>query len=261
MRLVPISASRIQAITAHTLRGAVACALSALLATVVWSTSAAAQAIDSVDAVFSVRYNSKETEGENLLKIQRDGDQYVIDFELDHWMIASKQIAKFQSNGCQVTPESYTDSNKRPFKSAKTQQLTFNWNKEVAILEEDGKEKQFKLQGAHSAYDPLSFFFEIRCGLMAGERHFSYPVIRKGRMRTQDFQVVDNQIVNTPLGDFKALVVERVRDNSKRKTRLYVAPELDYLLVKIEHQEGAMLNIIATLKEMEYQLVELEQSS
>lgn len=217
--------------------------------------TALAQAIDYVDAVFTVHYNNKETDGENRLHIQREGDEYVIDFELDHWMVSSQQIAKFKFDQCQVEPQSFTDKHKRPFKKEQSQQLTFDWSQQIARLT-GSEDKQFDLEQDTPAYDPLSFFFEARCALMAGEQSFSFPVIRKGRYSVQDFEVTGTEVVSTPLGDFEALVVERIRDNPKRQTRLFVAPDLDYLLVKIEHQESAMLRMIATLKEIEYQLID-----
>lgn len=214
-----------------------------------------AQAIDSVEAVFTVHYNNKETAGENRLHISRDGDEYVIDFELDHWMLSSQQIARFKFDHCMVQPEHYTDKHKRPFKKEQAQKLVFDWEDKKAYLSGD-EQQDFDLEDPRGAYDPLSFFFEARCALMAGETAFSYPVISKGRNRVQDYEVIGTELVSTPLGDFEALIVERVRNNPKRQTRLYVAPELDYLLVKIEHQESPMLRIIATLKEMDYQLID-----
>src|SRR5699024_12485476 len=103
-------------------------------------------------------------------------------------------------------------------------------------------------------FDPLGFFLEALCAVIGGGQSFQYPVIRKGNSRSQEYLFVYRESVATPLGHFEALVVERVRENPKRQIRLYVAPELDYLLVKIEHQESPMLKIVATLKEMDYAL-------
>jgi len=213
-----------------------------------------AQAIDYVQAVFSVQYGNKETAGENLLDIKSDGDSYEVNFDLDHWMLSSNQYARFEMQDCMVRPELYQDTSERPFKSKETQKLKFNWADHEAIFSNKDDQKKFNFKDDQLAYDPLSFFFEARCALIDGETEFTYPVIRKGDKKDQTYRVTGEELVQTPLGDFKALVVERVRDNPKRQTRLYVAPELDYLLVKIEHQENAMLRIVATLKEMDYKL-------
>lgn len=213
-----------------------------------------AQDIDYVDATFSVEYNNQETQGENRLKIQRDHHQYDVNFALDHWLLSENQQATFDMDQCQVRPISYTTTTKRPFKDQTVQTLTFDWHNKKAQYQAKDEQKSFDLDSV--LYDPLSFFFEARCELMANNERFSYPLIHNGNKKTHTYQVIGTEIVETGQGDFKALVVERVRKNKNRQTRLYVAPELDYLLVKIEHQESRLLKIVATLKNMQYEMID-----
>lgn len=215
--------------------------------------TAHAQAIDFVDARFSVEYNNKLTQGENRLRIQHDQDNYQVEFIFDHWMSSSTQSSRFHLNHCQVRPDSYTSISKRPFKEAVTQQLTFDWNHKKVHFTNAEEQKNFDLNT--SIYDPISFFFEARCDLMAGKTEFSYPLIHKGSKKTHHYKVIGTELVVTGQGQFEALIIERERNSKSRKTRLYVAPELDYLLVKIEHQESRLVKIIATLDQMDYRLM------
>lgn len=211
------------------------------------------QNIDYVDAVFSVEYNNQPTQGENRLKIHRDHNQYDIDFSLDHWLLSSSQKAKFEMNECKVRPNSYMATNKRPFKDETRQTLGFDWVKNKVEYNSEREQKNFDL--TTHLYDPLSFFFEARCDLMAGKTEFSYPLIHNGNKKTHNYKVVGTEIVETGQGEVEALVVERDRKSQSRQTRLYVAPSLDYLLVKIEHQESRLLKIVATLKNMDYKII------
>lgn len=215
--------------------------------------SAYAQGIDFVDADFSVTINNKQTEAANHLTIARDGTHYRVDFALEHWMVTSIQKATFDMNDCTVHPVSYSDTSKRPFKDEKVQTLAFDAEHNKVTYHSGDEEKTFSWDQA--LYDPISLFFEARCDLIAGKTDFTYPVIRKGSRKNQRYRVVDTQTVNTGQGDVQALVIERERKNKKRQTRLYVAPELGYLLVKIEHQESSLLKVVATLKRMDYGLV------
>lgn len=213
-----------------------------------------AQNIDYVDADFSVEYNNTPTEGVNRLKIARDHNQYRIDFELDHWLVSASQKATFEMDHCKVRPISYVATTKRPLKKETTETLTFDWEHKKAQYTGRGESNSFSLDTA--LYDPISFFFLARCELMAGKKQFSFPLIHKGRKKTHNYKVVGTQMVETGQGKFDALIIERERDSKKRQTRLYVAPRLDYLLVKIEHQEGRLLKVVATLKNMDYRLVD-----
>lgn len=215
---------------------------------------AQAHDIDHVDASFSVEYNGKPTQGEVHLAIQRDHDRYQVAFELDHWLLSSSQKASFKMDDCQVQPISYRSTNKRPFKGETVQTLAFDWGHKQAKYTSGDQHKTFSLESP--LYDPLSFFFEARCALEAGQTDLSYPLIYKGKKDVQRYKVVGTETVETGQGPVQALVVERQRSSKTRQTRLYVAPSLDYLLVKISHQENRLVKIVATLKSMDYQLAD-----
>ena len=212
-----------------------------------------AQDLDRVDAIYSIEYNGNSGQGKNHLRIQRDQNHYTVNFEVDHLLSNAQQQAHFELNNCKVTPLSYRSTAKAPFKKEQKQQLDFDWVTHQAHYSSTDEQKDFAL--APILYDPLSFFFEARCELMAGQHEFSYPLIYKGRQKTHTYQVVGTEQINTGMGTLEALVVERQRSNPKRQTRLYVAPELGYLPIKIEHQESRLLNFSAVLDHMEYQLV------
>jgi len=217
--------------------------------------SALAQQIDKVDAEFAVQVNNKNAHGKNILNIQQDDGDYRINFALEHRLFSFNQEAHFRSGSdCQVTPTDYKETTRRAFGGKKdTQTLTFDWDHKVAHYQKDDKDKEFSLD--NKVYDPISFFFEARCALMQGDKALAFPLIRKGDKKTQQYRVTGTEVVNTPLGDFEALVVERQRKSKKRQTRLYVAPELGYLLVKIEHRENRLLSVTATLDKMDYQFI------
>lgn len=210
------------------------------------------QNIDYVNATFSIQYNSKLADGEGHLKIKRHQSQYHVNFDVDHWMSKANQQADFSMKNCQVQPQRYSSSTKRPLKPILEQYLSFNWQTKQAHYQDTGEQKTFDLYT--TLYDPLSFFFEARCDLLSGKTEFSYPLIYKGKLKTHTYRVVGKENVETDQGLVEAIVIERQRSNKHRKTLLYVAPELDYLLVKITHQESRIASINLTLKHMEYQI-------
>lgn len=225
-----------------------------LWASFIFGSGAQAQTIDYVNAIFSVEYNNQLTQGENRLNIQRDDTTYEVDFVLDHWLLSARQTATFDMEQCKVEPASYVAVNKRPFKQETTETLQFDRSQNTAEYRSEDEQKTFDV--SERLYDPISLFFEARCELMQGKKDFSYPLIRKGNKTTHVYKVTGTETVETGEGPVEAMVVERERRSTKRHTRLYVAPELDYLLVKIEHREGRMVNIVATLQDLDYELVQ-----
>lgn len=211
-----------------------------------------AATLDKVDARFQLYYNNKAAQGENLLRIQQQAGQYEVEFNFEHWMSTIRQRARFTQPPpqCAVQPEYYQSQTKRPLQSTKQEEIRFNWSTHEAALTRDKHTERFSLK--EKLYDPLSFFFEARCELMDGATSFSFLILHKGEPKVHRYRVVDEVTIDTGLGPLKTLVIERERSSTKRQTRLYVAPELDYLLVQLEHQEGNLVRIKAVVEQLDY---------
>lgn len=230
-----------------------ASALSALVA-VLALPAAHAQDIDYINATFSVGYNSNSGNGNSRLQVQRNGSGYEATFAAEHALLDITQTARFSMNQCQVKPQAYSNNANPAFKSRVKEDIAFNWAQKQAAYSNNSKEqKNFSL--SKSLYDPLSFFFEARCDLMAGKTRFTYPLIYKGNERKHTYVVTGKQMVKTGIGEVEALVVQRERSNKDRITRFYVAPSWDYMLVKIEHRESAIARASATLQSLDYKVV------
>lgn len=223
-----------------------------LLFTLGLGTSAYAQSeLDYVDAVFAVSYNNTSSSSNAYLKIQNNDGQYDARFSLNHTLLDSSQSAKFHSQQCSITPQSYSSSTKPALRSNTKESLNFNWSTKTASRHHN-KDGDMDFSLTQQFYDPMSLFFKARCDLMAGKKQLSYPLLYKGKESKHQYNVIGTETVKTGMGEFEALVVQRQRNNPDRRTTFYVAPALDYLIVKITHRENSMANISMTLKSMSY---------
>ena len=223
-----------------------------LLAMLFVTTSAFAQDIDHLSAQYSVLLNGDKTRGVNTLKIDRNGDQYQVHFSLAHWLLDVDQKSHFTWKDCNATPQSFTYKTKY-LGTRNEERLVFDQKTKMVLFQ--GKDGDKLLSTKGGAFDPVSFFFEARCDLMAGKTSFTYPVVRDGEIRETTFNVIGKEIINTGIGPYESLIVERDRGNSKRKTRFWVAPKLDYQLVQISHVENRQLSVTVTLDKLTYSLV------
>lgn len=67
------------------------------------------------------------------------------------------------------------------------------------------------------------------------------------RIKDYLLNYVGEEMVDTPMGSLKALHFERIHNDPDRKSDLWVAPELDYLMVKTVHvEDGKPVEIILT---------------
>ena len=76
---------------------------------------------------------------------------------------------------------------------------------------------------------------------------FVYNVIdEKGQADELRFQRVGEEVLTLPYGEITAVKVQRVRENSRRETDYWFAPELGYVLVKMAQREDG--DEVATLQ-------------
>ena len=84
--------------------------------------------------------------------------------------------------------------------------------------------------------DRLSQQLMMRLELSRSKREVSYRVADGGKLKTYQFRVVEEETLETPLGELHCLKVERSKESRKPDYTIWFAPQLDYLPVRIERR-------------------------
>lgn len=79
----------------------------------------------------------------------------------------------------------------------------------------------------------LAMVRDLRCGREA----LSYTVLEKGELDTWRFNRRGETTVTTPVGEYKAVKIAKHHDSPDRVSLTWHAPALDWLAVRIEHQD------------------------
>ena len=69
--------------------------------------------------------------------------------------------------------------------------------------------------------------------------------MEKGKIKTLTFAKQGKEKIKTPAGTFNTVKIQVVRNSNKRNTTLWLAEELDYMPVKIRHNEKG--NVVTTV--------------
>lgn len=85
--------------------------------------------------------------------------------------------------------------------------------------------------------DKLVYLLALMNDLAAERREVRYAVADGGKVKTYLLRVVGRERVDTVKGSLEATVVERRREGDERETRIWCAPALGYLPVRVEHRE------------------------
>jgi hypothetical protein len=95
-----------------------------------------------------------------------------------------------------------------------------------------------RMEVAAPVYDLLNHQLQMRIDLAcdAPRPHYRYPIARRTRVSDYRYRRVGEESVTTPAGTFTAVVLERGEADDKLD-RVWLAPALDYLIVRLVHQE------------------------
>ena len=117
---------------------------------------------------------------------------------------------------------------------------TLNFDQNAGTLSSKGKFKWSQaLLENENVFDPLNVQIQIRKNVIAGLKEFSLmlPDLKTGAIEANNYKVVDNGNFEVDGTSYPCIIVERIRLQDDRTTRYFLAPDLDYLIIKVEDQD------------------------
>lgn len=131
--------------------------------------------------------------------------------------------------------------------------IFFNWDAEIALSTEDDESWQLQLE--EGVMDQLSYQLAIRQALMDStedETTFAFEIVDGDAIEMQEYRIVAEETISTPLGELNTVKLERVREDSdERVTEIWLALDWDFLLTRIEQINSSGLRISLELKSAE----------
>jgi hypothetical protein len=123
--------------------------------------------------------------------------------------------------------------------SKRNEQVSFDWDRGIALSSE--QDEQWQLAIARGIVDKLSFQLRLRQALAQGETtEVEIRMVDTDEVETHLYRVTGTEAVETELGLFDCLRVERIREpDSERRTTFWLARDWDLLLVKFEQSSGS----------------------
>ena len=117
---------------------------------------------------------------------------------------------------------------------------TLNFDQASGTLTSKGKfEWSQALIENENVFDPLNVQIQIRKNVIAGLMKFSLmlPDLKTGAIEANNYKVVDNGNFEVDGTNYPCIIVERIRLQDDRTTRYFLAPDLNYLIIKVEDQD------------------------
>ena len=121
-----------------------------------------------------------------------------------------------------------------------TDKRTINYDQVSGLLTSTGKFEWSKdLPANENVFDPLNVQIQIRKNIIAGMKEFSLmlPDLKTGAIEANNYKVVENGEFVVEGTNFPCIIVERIRLQDDRTTHYFLAPDLDYLIIKVEDED------------------------
>lgn len=185
-------------------------------------------------AKYSTKYNGMKIDAIKTLSKNAD-NEYEDRLDASSLLGKIQQIARFTLDETgQLVPLTYL--NKRTLLGIKRSETqTFDWAKKQAIYMKKGSPVTTGIE--LGVLDLPTHYLQLRRDLHAGRKKFEYELIRRGQRRTYAYRWLGKEHVNTSVGELETDMFVLERDDQKRQTKLWLASNWGYLLVKLEQTE------------------------
>lgn len=166
------------------------------------------------------------------------GTRHETSFRIQNRFMTHQEWSRFDWQNCSITAREYAHEF-HGLGIDRQSALTFDWERRIAIEARGEKSKELPL--TDDIVDGLNMAMLARCRLRDGARSLNFPVLYRGERKNMQFEVIGEEKINTRLGIFDAWIVERRYPQRGKRTRVWVAPALDWFMVRFEHVENPVV--------------------
>lgn len=206
-----------------------------IITTLVFASSTQTFAMSPFQANYQFSYNGKNM-GSATRTLSKSGNQWSYVFSAKAGGIASaSETSRFSFNQGQITSTSFTRTSKILVHN-NSMTIRFNPSTKLISTQKDDKSRSFAWKSG--VLDELNAELQIREDLKRAGLKSTYLIADAKEVESRRFVRQGNEKVSTNYGTFDTVKVVLKHSKPNRATTFWLAPKLDYLPVKVNHQDG-----------------------
>ncbi len=169
--------------------------------------------------------------------LEQSGDTYTLQSTATSFMAKINEVSRFSRQNTDFIAEHY-HYERKIFGVKKNEFLAFDWAKKQ-VLYTKGKKSISTQELTLHTLDPTLYQLQLQQDLTLNpqQKSFSYTFARRNQIKTYHFERQAKETISFKGKQYSALVLARTQDDSLKATRLWLIPELEYTLAKIQHTE------------------------
>ena len=217
-------------------------ALTAPLTASAQSSNAAISALRPFEAVYKTTALGMTLDLTRSLT--RDGDNYRLESSGKNFLIKMKESADFRLTDSGIEGVRFNSK----VKTLKSNNRAVEFDKELGVIKSMKRGEWSEHPLEPGVLDQFSQQQQLRLTLMQTDtppETLQFRVIDGAKISDKSWQRLPNETLQTPLGNIEAVHYRAVHKNpKKRASEIWLAPNLDYLMVRTKHVErGATIEV------------------
>ena len=147
------------------------------------------------------------------------------------WLFLSDnrhEVSKFKLEQGKIVPQSY-DYKRTGTGRDRVTHTQFS----SPTISTNYKSKDYQLAWQDNVLDPQLYQLVMQQQLIAGGKEFDYSLVKRGKLVQYRFKIIGQEQLSLPYGKLDTVKIQRIRESSKRNTLMWVAPSLNYAMVKL----------------------------
>ena len=166
-------------------------------------------------------------------------DEYQMQLENRSFLIKNREQSHFSWNDCSPRSNRY-EHEFRGFGIRREHSMNFDWDTQQVLFDDGDDKGHYAIEDG--TLDELTMLLKAQCLLAEGLQEFTLQAAYGDKVRNHTFAVIGEEVISTPAGKIATIVIEKKRKaDSQRRTVFWVAPSLQYMLVKARHVENRAL--------------------
>jgi hypothetical protein len=147
-----------------------------------------------------------------------------------------EEVSEFKFSNNQLIPQSYL-YNRRILGKSNNESIIFSWPTKEAFYTRANKiadKRTLKLSSG--MLDAALYQLQLQRDLALQRSDLSYTFIKRKEIKSYQFSPVGTDTFTLNGTQQKAMIVERI-ENSSKKTRIWLLPDLNWQIARIQHKE------------------------
>lgn len=192
-------------------------------------------ALTPFQADYQFAYNGKNVGSATRVLQQQNNQQWAYTFSAKALGIGSAtETSRFNFNNGQIASQSFSRSSKI-LVHHRTMSINFNPSTKLINTKKDKTARSFAWQAG--VLDELNAELQVREDLKKNALKAQYFIADAKEVEGRKFVQQGSEQVKTPSGTYQTIKVVMQHQKPNRSTIFWLAPQLDYLPVKVSHKD------------------------